>query len=44
MGHRHKVSNGKVVRNDVLDMCTKNLELYDMTVTAPGLKSNFACV
>ena len=34
---------GKVVRNDVLDMCTKILELYDSHCPFSGLKSNFAC-
>ena len=35
---------GKVVRNDVLDMCTKILELYDGHCSFFGLKSNFACL
>ena len=33
---------GKVVRNDVLDMCTKILVLYDSHCSFSGLKSNFA--
>ena len=33
----------KVVRNDVLDTCTKILELYDSHCSFSGLKSNFAC-
>ena len=32
----------KVVRNDVLDMCTKILELYDSHCSFSGLKNNFA--
>ena len=32
----------KVVCNDLLDMCTKILELYDSHCSFPGLKSNFA--
>ena len=31
----------KVVHDDVLDMCTKILELYDSHCSFSGLKSNF---
>ena len=34
---------GQVVRNDVLDMCTKILELYDSHCSFSGLKSKLAC-
>ena len=34
------MGQGKVVRNDVLEMCTKILELYDSHCSFSWLKSN----